>query len=73
MIVVRLILFIFIMLQRFIRSEEDDIHPSWEQRLVKRYYDKLFKEYPLQRVVIFEASRVRHNDIQDLLERLYTY
>ncbi|EYU29031.1 hypothetical protein MIMGU_mgv1a016564mg [Erythranthe guttata] len=33
---------------RFIRSEEDDMNPSWEQRLVKRYYDKLFKEYPLQ-------------------------
>ncbi|KAH1222986.1 Protein FRA10AC1 [Glycine max] len=29
---------------RFIRSEEDDMNPSWEQRLVKRYYDKLFKE-----------------------------
>ncbi|WZY70187.1 hypothetical protein YC2023_002427 [Brassica napus] len=28
----------------FIRSEEDDLNPSWEQRLVKRYYDKLFKE-----------------------------
>ncbi|KAH9710174.1 Folate-sensitive fragile site protein [Citrus sinensis] len=33
---------------RFIRSEEDDKDSSWEQRLVKRYYDKLFKEYPLQ-------------------------
>ncbi|WVZ01690.1 hypothetical protein V8G54_022496, partial [Vigna mungo] len=32
---------------RFIRSEEDDMNPSWEQRLVKRYYDKLFKEYCL--------------------------
>ncbi|CAN0917398.1 Protein FRA10AC1 [Linum grandiflorum] len=31
---------------RFIRSEEDDMDTSWEQRLVKRYYDKLFKEYP---------------------------
>ncbi|KAJ0792705.1 putative folate-sensitive fragile site protein Fra10Ac1 [Helianthus annuus] len=31
----------------FIRSEEDDMDTSWEQRLVKRYYDKLFKEYPL--------------------------
>ena len=35
-------------LQSFIRTEEDDMDPSWEQRLVKRYYDKLFKEYPLQ-------------------------
>ena len=38
---------------RFIRSEEDDMNPSWEQRLVKRYYDKLFKEYPLQTCSIF--------------------
>ncbi|KAL0411294.1 UNVERIFIED_CONTAM: protein FRA10AC1 [Sesamum latifolium] len=29
---------------KFIRTEEDDMNPSWEQRLVKRYYDKLFKE-----------------------------
>ncbi|KAH7527851.1 hypothetical protein FEM48_Zijuj05G0010400 [Ziziphus jujuba var. spinosa] len=36
---------------RFIRSEEDDMDPSWEQRLVKRYYDKLFKEYPLYDVI----------------------
>lgn len=26
---------------------------SWEQRLVKRYHDKLFKEYPLQINAIF--------------------
>ncbi|CAB4298546.1 unnamed protein product [Prunus armeniaca] len=38
---------------RFIRSEEDDMDRSWEQRLVKRYYDKLFKEYPLQTGAIF--------------------
>ncbi|CAA7404154.1 unnamed protein product [Spirodela intermedia] len=30
---------------RFILSEEDDVDSSWEKRLVKRYYDKLFKEY----------------------------
>ncbi|KAL6565666.1 hypothetical protein OROHE_004721 [Orobanche hederae] len=29
---------------RFIRTEEDDRNSSWEQRLVKRYYDKLFKD-----------------------------
>jgi hypothetical protein len=33
-------------LERFIRSEEDDLDSSWEQRLAKRYHDKLFKEYP---------------------------
>nr|XP_010909902.1 protein FRA10AC1 homolog isoform X2 [Elaeis guineensis] len=30
---------------RFIISEEDDMDSTWEKRLVKRYYDKLFKEY----------------------------
>ncbi|KAJ1276579.1 hypothetical protein BS78_05G225200 [Paspalum vaginatum] len=30
---------------RFILSEEDDMDSTWEKRLVKRYYDKLFKEY----------------------------
>ncbi|KAK1305547.1 hypothetical protein QJS10_CPA10g00196 [Acorus calamus] len=32
---------------RFIPSEEDDMDSSWEKRLVKRYYDKLFKEIPI--------------------------
>ena len=27
-------------------SDEDDMDSSWEKRLVKRYYEKLFKEYP---------------------------
>ncbi|CAN6373243.1 unnamed protein product [Urochloa humidicola] len=30
---------------RFILSEEDGIDSTWEKRLVKHYYDKLFKEY----------------------------
>ncbi|XP_038975578.1 protein FRA10AC1 homolog isoform X2 [Phoenix dactylifera] len=30
---------------RFIISEDDDMDSTWEKRLVKRYYDKLFKEY----------------------------
>ena len=33
--------------KRFIMTEEDDMNHSWEHKLVKRYYDKLFKEYPL--------------------------
>ncbi|OAE21777.1 hypothetical protein AXG93_2550s1140 [Marchantia polymorpha subsp. ruderalis] len=35
---------------RFIRTDEDDAERTWEQRLAKRYYDKLFKEYPHQHV-----------------------
>ncbi|KAG6411431.1 hypothetical protein SASPL_129513 [Salvia splendens] len=34
---------------RFIMTEEDDMNHSWEHKLVKRYYDKLFKEYPLHK------------------------
>ncbi|KAK9835322.1 hypothetical protein WJX81_001817 [Elliptochloris bilobata] len=30
---------------RFIRSAEDDADESWEARLAKRYYAKLFREY----------------------------
>ncbi|KAM7512332.1 hypothetical protein LguiB_011207 [Lonicera macranthoides] len=43
---------------RFIRSEEDDIHPSWEQRLVKRYYDKLFKEYCIADMSQYKTGKI---------------
>eukprot|EP00270_Netrium_digitus_P017116 TRINITY_DN6234_c0_g1_i2.p1 TRINITY_DN6234_c0_g1~~TRINITY_DN6234_c0_g1_i2.p1 ORF type:complete len:198 (-),score=54.25 TRINITY_DN6234_c0_g1_i2:286-879(-) len=32
---------------RFIRTEEDDAGATWEQRLARRYYNKLFREYCL--------------------------
>ena len=28
---------------RFIREKEDDAEGTWEQRVARRYYDKLFK------------------------------
>ncbi|XP_002981847.2 protein FRA10AC1 [Selaginella moellendorffii] len=43
---------------RFIRSEEDDSERSWEQRLAKRYYDKLFKEYCLADMSRYKESKV---------------
>ncbi|RDX86061.1 Protein FRA10AC1-like protein [Mucuna pruriens] len=43
---------------RFIRSEEDDLDPSWEQRLVKRYYDKLFKEYCLADMSQYKSGKI---------------
>jgi protein FRA10AC1 len=33
---------------RFIRSEEDDLDSSWEQRLAKRYHDKLCKDIKIR-------------------------
>lgn len=43
---------------RFIRSEEDDLDPSWEQRLVKRYYNKLFKEYCLADMSKYRTGKI---------------
>ncbi|BBG96364.1 hypothetical protein Prudu_005152 [Prunus dulcis] len=43
---------------RFIRSEEDDMDRSWEQRLVKRYYDKLFKEYCIADMSHYKSGKV---------------
>jgi protein FRA10AC1 len=38
---------LLLLCERFILSEDDDMDSTWEKRLVKRYYDKLFKEYPV--------------------------
>ncbi|KAJ4711622.1 protein FRA10AC1 [Melia azedarach] len=43
---------------RFIRSEEDDKDSSWEQRLVKRYYDKLFKEYCIAEMSHYKSGKI---------------
>ncbi|XP_068329964.1 uncharacterized protein [Pyrus communis] len=43
---------------RFIRSEEDDMDRSWEQRLVKRYYDKLFKEYCIADMSHYKSGKL---------------
>ncbi|CAI5480798.1 unnamed protein product [Closterium sp. Yama58-4] len=43
---------------RFIRSDADDAEGTWEQRLAKRYYDKLFKEY-----CVADMSRYKENKI----------
>ncbi|KAK9155227.1 hypothetical protein Sjap_002707 [Stephania japonica] len=43
---------------RFIRSVEDDADSSWEQRLVKRYYDKLFKEYCIADMSHYKTGKI---------------
>ncbi|CAI9103082.1 OLC1v1001515C2 [Oldenlandia corymbosa var. corymbosa] len=43
---------------RFIRTEEDDLDPSWELRLVKRYYDKLFKEYCIADMSLYKSGKI---------------
>lgn len=43
---------------RFIRTEEDDSETSWEQKLAKRYYDKLFKEYCIADMTRYKDGKV---------------
>nr|GMD67498.1 protein FRA10AC1 [Ipomoea batatas] len=43
---------------RFIRTEEDDMNPSWEQRLGKRNYDKLFKEYCIADMTHYKSGKI---------------
>ncbi|CAH9085569.1 unnamed protein product [Cuscuta epithymum] len=43
---------------RFIRTEEDDMNHSWEQRLVRRYYDKLFKEYCIADMTHYKNGKI---------------
>ncbi|XP_021108723.1 protein FRA10AC1 isoform X4 [Heterocephalus glaber] len=41
---------------RFLWNEEDETEMTWEKRLAKKYYDKLFKEY-----CIADLSRYKEN------------
>ncbi|BBN17393.1 protein FRA10AC1 [Marchantia polymorpha subsp. ruderalis] len=43
---------------RFIRTDEDDAERTWEQRLAKRYYDKLFKEYCIADMSHYKDSKI---------------
>ncbi|XP_042473600.1 protein FRA10AC1-like [Zingiber officinale] len=43
---------------RFIISEDDDMESTWEKRLVKRYYDKLFKEYCIADMSHFKEGKI---------------
>lgn len=38
--------------------DEDDVAETWEERLAKKYYDKLFKEY-----CISDLSRYKENKV----------
>ncbi|MCO5582251.1 hypothetical protein L7F22_036143 [Adiantum nelumboides] len=43
---------------RFIRTDDDDLNSSWEQRLAKRYYDKLFKEYCIADMARYKDGKI---------------
>ncbi|KAG0261799.1 hypothetical protein BGZ95_004154 [Linnemannia exigua] len=43
---------------RFLRSEADDEDLTWEKRIAKKYYDKLFKEYALVELKYYKEGRI---------------
>ena len=43
---------------RFLRSESDDQDLTWEKRIAKKYYDRLFKEYALVELKYYKEGRV---------------
>ncbi|CDS04697.1 hypothetical protein LRAMOSA07237 [Lichtheimia ramosa] len=44
---------------RFVRSDdEDDDEQSWEQRVAKKYYDKLFKEYAICELKYYKEGKI---------------
>jgi len=43
---------------RFIRTTTDDEKDSWEQRLARKYYEKLFKEYCLADMTYYQKGKI---------------
>jgi protein FRA10AC1 len=44
---------------RFVReADENDTEISWEQRIAKRYYEKLFKEYAICDLKRYKEGRI---------------
>lgn len=43
---------------RFVRSDADDDELTWGQRVAKKYYDKLFKEYAICELKYFKEGKI---------------
>jgi protein FRA10AC1 len=43
---------------RFIRTPEDDAEDTWEKKIAKKYYDKLFKEYCLGDFTRYKEGKI---------------
>ena len=49
---------------KFLWDEDTEAPSSWEERLAKKYYDKLFKEY-----CICDLSRFKENKVREIKSR----
>eukprot|EP00833_Pecoramyces_ruminatium_P016773 jgi/Orpsp1_1/1190805/evm.model.d7180000081316.1 len=43
---------------KFIRTEKDNDDSTWEKRIAKKYYDKLYKEYCLANLVYYKEGKI---------------
>ncbi|KAJ1696680.1 hypothetical protein LUZ63_005192 [Rhynchospora breviuscula] len=43
---------------RFILSEDDDLGSAWVKKLVKRYHDKLYKEYCIADMSAYKSGKI---------------
>ncbi|CAG8494152.1 3070_t:CDS:2 [Paraglomus brasilianum] len=43
---------------KFLRTADDDENMSWEQRVAKKYYDKLFKEYCIVELKYYKQGKI---------------
>ncbi|KAK0173067.1 hypothetical protein PV328_006320 [Microctonus aethiopoides] len=43
---------------RFLWDDDDDVPDTWEARLAKKYYDKLFKEYCICDLTFYKYNKV---------------
>ncbi|GJJ73752.1 protein FRA10AC1 [Entomortierella parvispora] len=55
---------------RFLRSDQEDEELTWEQRIAKKYYDRLFKEYALVELRFYKEGRfaVRWRHEKEVIE-----
>ena len=53
--------------RRFVRQAGDDADGSWEQRVAKQYYDRLYKEYCLADLMHYKSGQVRCRALLDVL------
>ena len=58
--------------QKFI-WEDDDKVDTWEKRLAKKYYDKLFKEYCICDLTLFKQNKVAYYLCSFLIEKCYNF
>lgn len=43
---------------QFLWNDEDEVPQTWEKKLAKRYYDKLFKEYCIGDLTKYKENKV---------------